>query len=120
MIPGFAAIALLLMVNIVTRKRLPARLALSFDNVYILRRGGWFQTGKVFSYVMDYSRMIFIPLRSGYSTAIGFFVYSVYNLSGAGLLTSLGFGSWMLIVFVLIFYQTPRTGSMKRSGEIGI
>ena len=61
MIPVFMALAVLLMVDIVTRNGAPTNIALNFNNVYILRSSGWFQTGKLFSYIMDYSRMVFIP-----------------------------------------------------------
>lgn len=61
MIPAFIALVLLLMVDIIARNGMPRSMFLAFSDVYELRRSGWFQTGKFFSYILDYARQVFIP-----------------------------------------------------------
>ena len=57
----------------------------------------------IFAFILK--QMDYFQNRTNYSIAIGFFVYSVYGLTDGGFLSSLFFGSWMWVAFILMFYH---------------
>lgn len=51
--------------------------------------------------------------RAGYVFVVGAFVYPVLGLSDAHLIDSLFFGSWMIILLILIFYSPYKISGIK-------